>query len=477
MKKQNDQNKSLREKLGQHEFQLPDSSWQNMEAILDGHKPVPQPTKPPLRWWTPGGKWGFSTLLIFGATVGVMAVSIFAWQQVEVNTPELPLSSFTIPLSEEQTTDEQAAETEASMLAQSRAAGQEKVSDDQPGFSPPGNMGLAELENHQDESSQLVTADINTRARNRGTANEKPADKKKVQLTDKRKPSEVTDALSSLERADADTKAGLEKDDLENTPVLTDTEDSEVAPALTEKSVLAEEEQSAEIDAMEPISVLEPNPLNAPRVSTLKKEIDPLKSRNRFDLGIKWGGDFRPGINSQVFGLHFTYRIDEDWSVELGMQYKERSFVSHNNLVATITDTVYWPNMVETYYRTDSIRHLHFFEVPLVAHYQLRPRLSLFAGGQLTFTGNNAWEETNYKQDEFGNGGIGSFSSGGYNSPGIVKLSAGMILGGHYRFSQSFGIDLRYVQGLTDLTYDEYYGNTDNYLNSSLQLTLKWYWL
>jgi len=479
MKKQNEQNKSLQEKLGQHEFQIPDTGWQNMEAILDGRKPVPQPTKPPLRWWAPGGKWGLSTLLIFGATVGVMAVSIFTWQQVEMNTPEMPLSSFTIPMSEEPTTDEQAAETEAGMLAQNRAAGQEQVADDQAVSSTPGNNGLTGLENRQNASSQLATTNVNARKHKSGAASKESIDNKETQFTNKAKPAVVADPLlSSEEHTIADSKVVFEKGDMENSPAITDTEDFKKASALLEQSVLAEDEQSAEIGAMEQISVLEPSPLNAPKVTTLEKKIDPLKPKNRFDLGIKWGGDFRPGMNSHVFGLHFAYHFSEKWMVEVGVQYKERSFVNNEKIIASFSDTVYWPYRIETYNHKDSIRHLHFGELPIIIGYEVKPGLNLFAGGQITLTGNDAWMETHYRREEFGFGGSGGgFSSGGYLSPGIVRWSTGMIVGGHYRFSRNFGADLRYVQGLTDLTYDEYYGNTKNYLNSSVQLTLKWYWL
>jgi hypothetical protein len=481
MKKQKNNNKSLKEKLGQHEFQLPESGWQNMEAMLDGRLPVPKPTKTPLRWWAPGGKWGLSSLLVLGTVAGVLAGSFYAIQKLSLEDRELELSSFLMHTNH--TTNEERLLSEISEERALHPTGTAATSEEHLALSIPSATGWAPGEvsaaTHGEKEATTGQVKKTRAAASQQGTNDAGADH----------PSDGQLALEAVQHnmdkssvpAGGDTfdaSATREKESLSTVAGLSNEQKAQTGlPAASEGTDdPTTEEEPSPVKPLTPIVVLAPDLLETP-APALEREIDPVKEKNHFNLGLKWGGDFRPGMNSHVFGLHFSYHFNEKWMIEAGAQYKERSFVNNGQLVATFTDTAYWPDRIDTHYQKDSIRHLTFGEFPIIIGYQVRPRLSLFAGGQLTLTGNRAHLEVVRRQRWFGGNDAGSFSKGGHFSPGIVRLSTGMIVGGHYRLNKNFGIDLRYLQGLTDLTYDEYFGDSKNYLNSSVQLTLKWYWL
>ncbi|MCB0695597.1 MAG: PorT family protein, partial [Saprospiraceae bacterium] len=57
---------------------------------------------------------------------------------------------------------------------------------------------------------------------------------------------------------------------------------------------------------------------------------------------------------------------------------------------------------------------------------------------------------------------------------GIRKTDLGLVLGYGYRLHQRWAVDVRYNQGLFDLTYDDFFNNTRTLLNSDLQFSLRY---
>ena len=124
-----------------------------------------------------------------------------------------------------------------------------------------------------------------------------------------------------------------------------------------------------------------------------------------------------------------------------------------------------------------SITRLHFWELPLTALYQAHPRWQLLGGVQVVHLRNSSRKTTT---DELASADNMTYTvernKQSQSSPAILRWDAGLILGVDYQLGPALSMDLRYVQGLYDLTYDAYFIEDGNYLNSSLQLSVKWKW-
>ncbi|MDX2134989.1 MAG: outer membrane beta-barrel protein [Saprospiraceae bacterium] len=75
----------------------------------------------------------------------------------------------------------------------------------------------------------------------------------------------------------------------------------------------------------------------------------------------------------------------------------------------------------------------------------------------------------------------GSNSSSNFGAPrrnytmrdGVRYLDLGLVLGWEYRFGRRWALDVRYNQGLFDLTIDNFFRSTETHLNSDLQVSLR----
>jgi hypothetical protein len=58
---------------------------------------------------------------------------------------------------------------------------------------------------------------------------------------------------------------------------------------------------------------------------------------------------------------------------------------------------------------------------------------------------------------------------------GVRLFDLGITAGWQWRFNDRWALDVRYTQGLLDLTHDNFFNNTNTVLNSDFQFTLKHY--
>ncbi len=111
---------------------------------------------------------------------------------------------------------------------------------------------------------------------------------------------------------------------------------------------------------------------------------------------------------------------------------------------------------------------LLFFEMPILAvlrqgrhEWFAGPKLALVRvrndASSLAYSGNAFTEVNSYTIVE-----------------GVRRFDAGLTLGYGYRLFHHWGIDLRYNQGLLDLTHDNFFNNTHTLINSDLQLTFRY---
>lgn len=80
---------------------------------------------------------------------------------------------------------------------------------------------------------------------------------------------------------------------------------------------------------------------------------------------------------------------------------------------------------------------------------------------------------------------FGSFSSVNSGAPnrdysmheGFRYIDLGLVLGWEYRFGRRWALDIRYNQGLFDLTADNFYHRREMHLNSDLQVSLRYFFI
>lgn len=166
-----------------------------------------------------------------------------------------------------------------------------------------------------------------------------------------------------------------------------------------------------------------------------------------------------------VAGAFVQYDLTPRWSVRTEIAGK----LLHRNLERTDSDVIYdgfgASNKVDQSAKTNE---LLFIEMPILA--VLRKGRSEFFGGpklalirilndatSLAVTG-SAFTEINQ-----------------YDIPdGVRQFDAGIVLGYGYQLYRYWGVDIRYNQGLLDLTHDNFFNNTHTLINSDLQLTIRY---
>lgn len=114
-------------------------------------------------------------------------------------------------------------------------------------------------------------------------------------------------------------------------------------------------------------------------------------------------------------------------------------------------------------------KRLLYFELPLVLQRQYAPGKSWLLGikpaatlpiapyGSIALLNSGA-PQRNYSTHE-----------------GIRYVDLGLVLGWEYRFARRWALDIRYDQGLLDLTIDNFYQSNATHLNSDLQLSLRYF--
>lgn len=111
--------------------------------------------------------------------------------------------------------------------------------------------------------------------------------------------------------------------------------------------------------------------------------------------------------------------------------------------------------------------NLLYLELPIAVHRQYAPDKAWLLGLK------PSWNATIFPR--------GSVSSANFNAPrrdyrtreGIRIFDLGLTLGWEWRYHPRWALDVRYNQGLFDLTVDSFFKNKDYHLNSDLQISLR----
>ena len=446
MKEQNEQYRRLREQLDQHEFELPASSWAQMADILDGKQPVPKPQPPQERNRRKGFLWLLLALpLLLAVGVGAQQLGLFpaGGQPSELNALPIPMQYAQQETSTEESASTQELEPSADALrAQRRGA---------------------------DPSKSTMRREPKTSATTAADKINPPIIIAHIQ----KEPITPSNPQPTPAIAAVTPKVEREED---TAKLATIPAASQIITSTTTQGLPEGIEPLADLST---IATLSPDLLAAPEAELEVAQAKPVLLR-RFSFGLKAGLDVQTRQTTALAGLFARYRLSDKWALQLEPQYKFRSDANGQglNLEKNETDTLFFPTEVRLDQRGSKITRLHFIEVPLTALYRVHPRVQLLGGGQLVYVRNEAQSASVQSAAQVTNdvAGLSYAEAAEQPSPAILRWDVGLIFGVDYQITPSLSADLRYVQGLYDLTSDAFFLQEDDYLNSSLQLSIKWRW-
>jgi len=415
-----DQYRRLRDRLNEQQFELPPQSWEQMADILDGKRPVPSPA--PRRR---GRRRAFLWLCLTGLLLAGLCLGSNSWPNsaTAITTGALP-----IPL-----------QTGAGAQALHKTTKPATPKEQTPPQAMPSTstVGQSSTDAPTPPSTKLPAP----------LAPFGPLPARQPLLTpNDMEPPEQPLAASGAPTPPLGTASGRKSIELAPIPSL-------AALELPQPAALLEAEGAA--------------PVQVPR----------------WHFGLKTGVDANTRQTTALIGGFARLRLSDKWAVQAELQYKTRSEEMGRGLGVNqlVNDTIYGAQLDSEASRYERIERIHFFELPISVMYKVSPRLRLLGGGQLVYLRNQAQQAESFKSDDSSSEGAGIVNSSNFSrsqlvSPGLARLDAGLLAGLDYQVSPAFSVDLRYVQGLFDLTHDPYYLEKDDHLNSSLQLSIKWIW-
>lgn len=412
MKEQHSPYRRLREQLEQHEFELPPSSWEQMADILDGKQPVPQPQPVEEDRKRRGIWWLF--------LAGLLLIGTYLGAQYWPSRP--------------------AAEGAAARLSALPIPLKPKPRQAATGTRPIATLGKSA--NKRGEARPPAAPPVNSSVQKRTAA-----------------PTVVKQAQ-------------------EATPSLTATVPLSPLPPKKQNIQFTEPPlRLRSATTLTTLPALPPSPLPELPSELAAASAAPVK-KSGWHFGLKAGLDAQPRQTTGLIGLFARYRLSGRWALQLEPQYKLRSdnFGQGLALDASKEQTAFYPTVAQSSQQSVSITRLHFVELPLTALYQVHPKWQLLGGGQLVHI-RNAFRSSNNESRAAADLAYTAESSAQANrSPDVLRWDAGLILGVDYQLHPALSVDLRYVQGLYDLTNDAFFMEEDDYLNSSVQLSIKWRW-
>ncbi|MBK9336711.1 MAG: PorT family protein [Lewinellaceae bacterium] len=216
-----------------------------------------------------------------------------------------------------------------------------------------------------------------------------------------------------------------------------------------------------------PVLPLYELPLPCPADSFIRPVPDPTRPRSRWERGWIFGAgantvDYNPFRLNMLphFGHLLRYRLHPKTALQAELVLKPVSGYGWRAEFLDIVPTGSAQVILEN-------NNLLFFEVPIVVQHRYAPDQAWLVGLK------PSWNVSVFP--------YGSFSVTNFNTPsrnytahsGIRYFDLGLVLGWEWRFGRRWALDVRYNQGLFDLTIDNFYKSRDIHLNSDLQVSLR----
>lgn len=427
MKERNDGFQHLREQLKNFEAEVPSAGWKEMAAILDGDRPVPQPTvadRPRRRF--AGWIWLAGAFFLLGGSFWLSARQ--EARMASESSPETVLSALPVPVP--QTIKESS--VVAAMATVADATSETPSAANLPGTAPPAPPKPVDTSPGPEpaQSAQLANRPVDS--------NETPDD------------------------------FSTDKADTISTDIIPDSMGSTV------KRIFA---------GINQLPTLPSGYLEKPTAAIALPDIFPA-NHHRWNFGLKAGADYQPLQANALLGAFAQFRIHPDWVVEAGLQYKRRSETNGQGLGINPPpgDTVYFPAFASIASFHRPISRVHFFEAPFTLQYQVTGRIRVLGGIKAAYLHSTDRQPGNFASNSsFGQENMADLANNRSAASEtkverFEKWDLGLIAGLDYRIASHWTLELTWQQGLRDLTPNSFYQNDEVYNNSSLQFALKWYW-
>ena len=203
---------------------------------------------------------------------------------------------------------------------------------------------------------------------------------------------------------------------------------------------------------------------------------------NPIDKRIKFGVQF--GLNNSITdysslrtshlpfgGIYIKKRLSEKWEIQLGAQMKfvNNYELNRNTRVEWFTQNGRLHGFSEVEFRSTGYRS---FDFPLTLNYKVNNIIQIVSGLRYSYIPSTS-KYNSISNTAFGVGEpINSpFDSDSYFAHWNHDL--GIVLGAKYNINRKWSADLRWNQGLRDITPDDLFGDDKTtHLNSDLQLSL-----
>lgn len=439
----------LSEKLHSHEFDLPSGAWEQMEELLDKSPVHGLPVQDKAVKGGSAGSRLFRVLLPVLLLLLSSAVVIFS-------IPQQPQPDVPVPEKLEQPTlRKPAPPTEASPALLPRS--------DDPPKSP--------------SASKASTASVFSNSTNPSA----------YKTNSTKKPTQDTPATTNDFNSATTTPTAAESIAIQSKPLSTKldsrTSGSEVLPPNTEKSVADKTRQpnwaaSNAMPVLSPLFTKAPTPTFGRELPSIN--LSSLQAPNgvgrSFQFGVLMGGGlatsglYQKGNKSTLhFGIFTNYRINPNQRLQVEAHVKHGSDYNLNTTFTNLASTPvgFQINQIEL-----NTSELLFLEFPVLWKFRIGKERKGYVStgaraGAVFLSGlgqNSSYNMTGQ-----------SFTEVTDNREGIRKFDLGVLVGYEWLFSPRMSLNCRYVQGVFDLTHDNWFKNESTLLNSDFQLSLRYF--
>jgi hypothetical protein len=175
-----------------------------------------------------------------------------------------------------------------------------------------------------------------------------------------------------------------------------------------------------------------------------------------------------PFFNPEL-GLGFEKTLDKKWSANVSLTYFQVSGIIHAAEFAQ-TELSFGAETTLTRIKTNK---LHFGYIPVVLNFDADPRNSISLGLGMSYLINGQSLVTVSELTENDENEIDRFEDYGYTN-GYKPLNTSLLLGYEFRLTAHLTFSASYQYGLSKITRQSVYGQTDEDRNSRLRVGFKY---
>ena len=442
---QNSEDK-LREKLQSFEFGPMPSAWEQMNTLLDQNTPVTghpksdsTPASRPASW-----RWLrilLPALFIFGTAAFIYSVTINA--APGETTPAKDYEEF-VPQTPSANHQPRAGDSGSPPTATLESTVQPNTSTKKADYRP-----KSTLSNTQASTNESILKKISTSNSESGS---------------------IEGAKTKLPSSELDESLPISETNLNGEEPIID--EATLYPGTNIQPLAATNER---MSVLSPLATKEQTPSFEQEIPSISYSsfTTPTGVGRPFQFGVLIGsgialsGLYQQGNKSTShLGFFSNYRINARNRLQVEANIK---YGANYNLSTTFTNFQSTPVGFQVSQIELTTSELLFVEFPVFWKYQMGKGYLL--GGARTSI---VYLPGNGQRNSYTLSGE-SFTEVDNNRSGIRKMDMGALVGYEWLFSSRMSLDVRYVQGLFDLTADNWFKNESTLLNSDLQLSIRYF--